>query len=591
MSSKKVLTEADIERFLQNCDDDFNFLGSSEEDDDSNQGGENNEEEQAPVAGDDVSLSSEFSEEELSDEDDIPLNMLRSRTNVIDFSKTILRGKNFHKWSTKKGKSHHRAMNYVHKARGSSRECKGVVDPLECFKLFITSEIVDEIVQWTNVEIQNRQKSNSQMGPTDLSEIYALLGLLVLTAIKKDNHLTTDELFDPTYCGSRYLASMGKFRFKFLMSCLRFDDKSVRLRLINDKFAPIRKVWDLFIQKCRQNYVSGLYLTIDEQLLAFRGHCPFRMYIPNKPAKFGLKLVMLCDSGTKYMVDASPYLGKGSNPTAISLGEYYVKELTKTVHGTNRNITMDTWFTSVPLAKSLLSEPYKLTIIGTLRSNKREIPKEMGNVKGRKAGTSMFCYDNELTLLSYKPKPNKFVYLLSSCNEEGTINMKTGKPHMVEFYNQTKGGVDTLDQMCSVVSCSRKTNRWPMCLFFGILNITFVNSYVIYTHNMLHRNQKPKNRRQYLKDLHESLVVPFLRDRHEKPTLQTSIKESIENIIPNPQEGIDNADKGPKKRRICHFCPSSKRRMTKATCNICKKSICGEHKVELCVSCREKAIY
>ena len=31
--------------------------------------------------------------------------------------------------------------------------------------------------------------------------------------------------------------------------------------------------------------------------------------------------------------------------------------------------------------------------------------------------TSMFCFDGPLTLLLYKPKPSKMVYMLSSCNE------------------------------------------------------------------------------------------------------------------------------------------------------------------------------
>ncbi|KAL3287387.1 hypothetical protein HHI36_001860 [Cryptolaemus montrouzieri] len=39
-------------------------------------------------------------------------------------------------------------------------------------------------------------------------------------------------------------------------------------------------------------------------------------------------------------------------------------ELTKTVHGSNPNVTMDNWFTSVDIADKLLQDPYKLTIIG-----------------------------------------------------------------------------------------------------------------------------------------------------------------------------------------------------------------------------------
>lgn len=66
---------------------------------------------------------------------------------------------------------------------------------------------------------------------------------------------------------------------------------------------------------------------------------------------------------------------------------------------------MDNWFTSVPLAKSLLQEPYKLTLVGTLRANIKEIPTELQNECTRRTGTAIFCYDNEVTLLSYESKP------------------------------------------------------------------------------------------------------------------------------------------------------------------------------------------
>lgn len=50
-------------------------------------------------------------------------------------------------------------------------------------------------------------------------------------------------------------------------------------------------------------------LTIDEQPLAFRGRCLFRMYISNKPAKYSLKLLMICDVATSYLLNAIPYPG------------------------------------------------------------------------------------------------------------------------------------------------------------------------------------------------------------------------------------------------------------------------------------------
>lgn len=585
MSGSKIYTDEEIEKFLAMCDDENGLddeLDNSELESDA-------EIEQNESLGD--ASSSEESTD--TDEDNIPLHLLRAKSNIIYFNKSILRGKNKHKWSTKKGKSYRYGLNVVHKARGPTRHCTNIKDPLQCFQMFITPEIVEEIVQWTNIEIANRQSillvttDEAQRKATTSNEMSALIGLLVLTAVKKDQHLSADELFDRSYGGTTYISIMTKARFKFLMSCLRFDDKSARLQIVEDKFAPIRKIWEMFIQKCRENYTPGEYLTIDEQLLAFRGKCSFRMYIPNKPAKYGLKMVMICDSGTNYMVDAMPYLGKGSNKTTFPLGEYYVKELTKTVHGSNRNVTMDNWFSSIPLAKSLLCEPYKLTMVGTLRSNKREIPSEMKNIKGRKCNTSMFCYDNELTLLSYKPKPSKVIYLLSSCNEEGAVNPKSNKPYMIEFYNKTKAGVDTFDQMCSVMSCSRKTNRWPMCQFFGILNMAFINSHIIYSHNVFQTNKTPLSRPAFMKKLHSALIQSHLTNRLEVPALSTSLRSNIENVISYDENTADtNRQKNlTKKRKICAICPPAKRRMTKSFCAKCKKSLCGEHKIELCASC------
>lgn len=58
------------------------------------------------------------------------------------------------------------------------------------------------------------------------------------------------------------------------------------------------------------------------------------MYIPNQPSKYGLKILMMCDSGTKNMINAVSSLGKGTQTNGQSLEENYVIELIKLVHGT-----------------------------------------------------------------------------------------------------------------------------------------------------------------------------------------------------------------------------------------------------------------
>lgn len=313
------------------------------------------------------------------------------------------------------------------------------------------------------------------------------------------------------------------------------------------------------------------------------------------------------------MIDAIPYLGKCTDTRGLPLGEYFVKELTRSIHGSNRNVTTDNWFTSIPLAKSLEREPYKLTLVGTLRANKREIPDELKNSRNRAVGTSMFCYDGSLTLLSFKPKPSKIVYMLSSCDEEGTVNLASKKPHMIEFYNATKGGVDTLNQMCSNMSCSRKTSRWPMCVFYVMINIATINSYVILCHNLLTSGQKIVPRRNFLKGLYYQLAEPWLKVRLAVTTMPRHVKENILSVLellrsptsidgrPDPESGPPGTSSEPepgtsqeaststatetRKRKTCSQCHYKKKRMTKTICANCKKPICGEHKVDFCIIC------
>jgi hypothetical protein len=39
-------------------------------------------------------------------------------------------------------------------------------------------------------------------------------------------------------------------------------------------------------------YTPSVYCTIDEQLLGFHGHCPFRVYVQNKLDIYGIVLVL-----------------------------------------------------------------------------------------------------------------------------------------------------------------------------------------------------------------------------------------------------------------------------------------------------------
>ncbi|KAJ8945519.1 hypothetical protein NQ314_009194 [Rhamnusium bicolor] len=77
--------------------------------------------------------------------------------------------------------------------------------------------------------------------------------------------------------------------------------------------------------------------------------------------------------------------------------------------------------------------------------------------------------------------------LISTSHDDDKIDPQTGKPEMIIDYNQTKCGVDVVDQLCSNYNCVRSTRRWQMTVFYSLLNISGINSQVIYTSNNTNR--------------------------------------------------------------------------------------------------------
>lgn len=306
-----------------------------------------------------------------------------------------------------------RAKNIVTHLPGPKGRARGLTSVIDIFHLFVTDEMIETVVRHTNEEIEKWKLTytgDSQQSYTSLthkSELKSFIGLLYMVGVLKQSGLTVLDLFSPVFGPSLFRCAMGKNRFEFLLRVLRFDSKVTRAeRRKTDKFAPFREFWNLFDRNCRENYTPSEYVTVDETLLSFRGRCPFKMYIPNKPDKYGLKIVSLCDARTYYFCGGIPYVGKEARQQSdLLLPTQYVLTLTECIKNTNRNVTTDNWFSSCQLAEELRNN--KLTLVGTLRKNKKEIPKSFIDVKGLPPETSRFLYDDEKMIVSYVQKKKK----------------------------------------------------------------------------------------------------------------------------------------------------------------------------------------
>jgi len=481
-------------------------------------------------------------------------------------------------------------------------------------KLFLSPDIIDVVVKYTNQKgASETEKFNAKTKgekrewvDVDETEIYAYIGLLISSGATKSNREPVSVLWFEDYPFRRpiYGATMSRTRFSHISAYLRFDDMDTRQERSEDKLAPIREIVDMFTTNCQTKFNPGSHLTVDERLVPFRGHAPFRVYMKSKPAKYGMKIWVMADSETSYCKNLQVYLGKVGGRPEREQGKRVVLDLVR-ILGPGYGITTDNFFTSMDLAEELIDR--KLTICGTLRKNKTCIPHEFLPSKTRPLHSSVFGFQGESTLVSFVTHPNKCVVLLSTEHHKGTItkNDPEMRPEIITHYNDTKGGVDTLDRMIAEYTCQRQTRRWPMALFMNIIDMAAVNAFVLWIQT--HPDWKQsylQRRRLFLFDLGKMLTAPLIKRRLDDPSVRDRLpkktRESmVECLRSTPGEEINETDEdvetrqpppntGSRKRARCHLCPRSADKKVNTSCQSCKKHVCQHHKMTqvLCTRCK-----
>ncbi|XP_065081662.1 uncharacterized protein LOC135704154 [Ochlerotatus camptorhynchus] len=191
-----------------------------------------------------------------------------------------------------------------------------------------------------------------------------------------------------------------------------------------------------------------------------------------------------------------------------------------------------------------------------------------------------------MTLLSYATKINKGVFLLSTTHDFGSVDADSRKPHMIIDYNRTKGGVDTVDQLCATFSVARVTNRWPMVIFNTILNISGINAQII--DKSIRREDSPKFRRVFLHNLAVGLMNAQLISRAAIQSFPKDVTCFLHAVVPTNDHGSTEEKSSAKKRKgTCKTCGRTRNTSTTLTCGRCKEFTCKQHATvtTLCSSC------
>ncbi|POM71749.1 Hypothetical protein PHPALM_11638 [Phytophthora palmivora] len=314
--------------------------------------------------------------------------------------------------------------------------------------------------------------------------------------------------------------------FMRLSRNLRFSDNTDQRALI-DRAWKIRSVIAALQQQFQLGYTPPPTMAFDEAMLSSQSSFNrMRVFMKDKPHRWGTKLFMLCCSTIAYCIRFEVYCGKQELPQRGVLSDYnsgpaaVMRNLREVIGlegpgtGEMRLIATDRFYTSVSLAMQMLTLGFYS--IGTKEGeNKKKKPP--------KKQTSVY-QERDLKIIKFHAWwDNKAFYMLASGgsvemdrverrNKQTGQQAKVACPRVLKDYEKRMGGVDVHDQLRLQrysLQLAIKYKKYYKSLFLGLVDLAVINAYIVFNDRRAGTAQKI-NYVKFLKQLHLELCQ--LRD-------------------------------------------------------------------------------
>lgn len=448
---------------------------------------------------------------------------------------------------------------------------------IDYFEAFITNDLIGKIVFETNRYAQEQPiiSEHSRMvywKDTSMEELYIFLGVTILMARNKklDMHeyWSTNELLRQDIFGK----CMSRDRYLLILRCIHFCDNSQQIK--GDRLYKIKMV----LTEVRKNFKDAMIpfsnLAIDESLLLWKGRLSFKQYIKSKRHRFGIKLYVICDCETDFILNFIVYTGATvyKDPLEDILGRsgVIVKDLMKPYLNKGYSLFTDNFYTSPQL--SMYLHKRKTNTCGTVRKNRKLMPTIEGKLKlGEREAR---CTDK---LLAIHWKDRRDVYMLTSMNtnemvDTKKIDRKTGKkylkPKCVVSYNKNMGAIDKTDMLLSSTECVRRTLKWYKKLFFHIIDMSMLNAYSAY--------KTVTGKHISLADFQLTLINEILQK------YKSSVKTT-----PSKGKKIISTDSRLSERHFPDLIPQTSSKKQRRKCFVCSHKTEGKKRTDTLYQCNE----
>ncbi|KAL0869809.1 hypothetical protein ABMA27_006026 [Loxostege sticticalis] len=465
-----------------------------------------------------------------------------------------------------------------------------VTDPYLTFREIWDEEIMGHIVQQTNIYAQQvaaAMMENNSLCPssrisywkdTNEDEILVyfaiILAMGVVVKSKLVDYWSTDGSIFVTPAFSTH---MSLKRFQLLNACLHFSNNNdMCVESLSPSEAKMFKIAPI-IEHCNKRFqalfVLNQNLALDESLLQWKGWLSINQFIPNKAAAVGIKTYELCDSETGYLWRFEVHAHKkatAAQPASIldASTPAIVLRLLQGLENHGYTVWMDNFYNSPALARSLKSNGFD--VVGTLRTNRQFLPDELTQLTkaAMRLGQIAGFTSGDVDVLVWRDQ-NRVATISTYHGNATTIVEGKTKPIVVADYNIMMGGVDKKDGMLAMYPVERKRTRvWYKKFFRRLLNVSVLNSYIIYKKSpqqVTHRHDHRSFRTQ---------LITSILDRHSKKQSVSLADQPAVRFEAHSHYLMEHPPmqgKWTKKlRRKCCICNT----LTRFYCAGCNKTVC-----------------
>ena len=412
------------------------------------------------------------------------------------------------------------------------------------------------------------------------------MGLLRLPEIR--DYWCTNEIIATPW----FPSIMSRDRFLLTLRYLHLNDSSLQKKpdeLGYDPLFKVRPLLDHLSAMFPSCYQASQNLSIDEMMIGTRCRVSFLQFLPKKPTRFGIKVWVNSEASTGYALGLQVYTGAAENANGDKKGVGYrvVMDLMEMYQQKNHCLYIDNFYTSPQLLLDLLDKGIYCT--GTVRANRKGFPVSLlPPTQSMNPGTVTFrfatAFGKKLTAAWWKDRRD--VYVMSTIRGNSVENvMKRPKgsrekqpmpcPTMIVDYNNNMGGVDLTDQQLSYYSMTtRKTLKWWKKVFWRLVDICIVNSWIIFRTNWPHSpvNSHKAFRLRLIAELVQPLLALkaspscpiYLQSKKGRKTVSSETRLTGKHFC------YKNS-----KRQRCVVCSYKKKdRKTQNYCPKCKVHVC-----------------